>query len=58
MGPHHTIAAVTVPPAGIGLKRTLSSLRSLLHELVHHVQRSNNLDLPCAAAYERQAYDL
>ena len=31
---------------------------ALLHELVHHVQRSNNLDLPCVAAYERQAYDL
>ena len=31
---------------------------ALLHELVHHVQRSNNIDLPCVAAYERQAYDL
>jgi hypothetical protein len=31
---------------------------ALLHELVHHVQKSNNMDLPCVAAYERQAYDL
>ena len=31
---------------------------ALLHELVHHVQRSNNIELPCVAAYERQAYDL
>jgi hypothetical protein len=31
---------------------------TLLHELVHHVQRSNNVELPCVAAYERQAYDL
>jgi cytochrome P450 len=29
MGPPHTIAAVTVPPAGIGLKRIFSSFRSL-----------------------------
>jgi hypothetical protein len=31
---------------------------ALLHELVHHVQRSNNIVLPCTAAYERQAYEL
>lgn len=31
---------------------------TLLHELVHHVQLSNNIVLPCVAAYERQAYDL
>lgn len=31
---------------------------TLLHELVHHVQRSNNIILPCGAAYERQAYEL
>ena len=31
---------------------------TLLHELVHHVQRPNNVELPCVAAYERQAYDL
>lgn len=31
---------------------------ALLHELVHHVQRFNKIDLPCAAAYERPAYDL
>ncbi len=31
---------------------------ALLHELVHHVQKFNNVDLPCMAAYERQAYDL
>jgi Domain of unknown function (DUF6647) len=31
---------------------------ALLHELVHHVQRFNNVDLPCISAYERPAYDL
>jgi uncharacterized protein DUF6647 len=31
---------------------------TLLHELVHHAQRSNSVVLPCTAAYERQAYDL
>ena len=31
---------------------------ALLHELVHHVQNSNTIEFPCAAAYERQAYDL
>jgi hypothetical protein len=31
---------------------------ALLQELVHHVQRVNNIELPCVAAYERQAYDL
>ena len=31
---------------------------ALLHELVHHVQRSNKIEQPCIAAYERQAYDL
>ena len=31
---------------------------ALLHELVHHVQRFNKMELPCIAAYERQAYDL
>lgn len=31
---------------------------ALLHELVHHVQRFNNIELPCIAAHERQAYDL
>lgn len=30
----------------------------LLHELVHHVQRSNNVRVPCPAALERQAYQL
>jgi hypothetical protein len=30
----------------------------LLHELVHHVQRSNNIRVPCPAAVERQAYQL
>lgn len=30
---------------------------ALLHELVHHVQLSNKIVLPCVAAYERQAYD-
>jgi hypothetical protein len=31
---------------------------TLLHELVHHAQRSNDVELPCTAAYERQAYEL
>jgi hypothetical protein len=31
---------------------------ALLHELVHHVQRFNKIELPCLAALERQAYDL
>ncbi len=31
---------------------------TLMHELVHHVQRSNKIVLPCIAAYERQAYEL
>jgi hypothetical protein len=31
---------------------------ALLHELVHHVQRFNKVELPCLAALERQAYDL
>lgn len=31
---------------------------ALLHELVHHVQRANNVEAPCVAAYERQAYEL
>jgi uncharacterized protein DUF6647 len=31
---------------------------ALLHELVHHVQKSNNIEFRCVAAYERQAYDL
>ncbi|WP_349627706.1 MULTISPECIES: DUF6647 family protein [unclassified Bradyrhizobium] len=31
---------------------------TLLHEVVHHVQRANNIVLPCIAAYERQAYEL
>ncbi len=30
----------------------------LLHELVHHVQMSNNVKVSCMAALERQAYDL
>jgi hypothetical protein len=30
----------------------------LLHELVHHVQRSNKVVPPCPAALERQAYEL
>jgi hypothetical protein len=30
----------------------------LLHELVHHVQITNELEVPCLAALERQAYEL
>jgi hypothetical protein len=40
------------------LPSDLRQQSALLHELVHHMQKSNNMDLPCAAAYERQAYDL
>ena len=36
----------------------LRQTSTLLHELVHHAQRSNNVALPCMAAYERQAYEL
>jgi hypothetical protein len=28
-----------------------------LHEVVHNVQRENNVQAPCEAALERQAYD-
>jgi len=44
-----------------GSKHPVSLARqksALLHELVHHVQRSNNMEMPCVAAYEWQAYDL
>jgi hypothetical protein len=40
------------------LPEDLRQKSALLHELVHHVQKSNNIELPCVAAYERQAYDL
>jgi hypothetical protein len=30
----------------------------LLHELVHHLQKSNNIKAPCPAVWERQAYNL
>lgn len=30
----------------------------LLHELVHHVQKFNNVPVPCKAALEQQAYHL
>ena len=33
-------------------------ISQLLHELVHHVQRFNNIKVPCLAAYERQAFIL
>jgi len=36
----------------------LSSRGALLHELVHHLQRTNNVKVRCVHAYERQAYDL
>lgn len=38
--------------------KDLRQKSALLHELVHHVQRFNNMKLPCIAAYERQAYEL
>jgi hypothetical protein len=31
---------------------------TLVHELVHHVQNANHVAAPCAAALERQAYQL
>lgn len=31
---------------------------TLLHELVHHIQESSRVRLPCIAARERLAYDL
>jgi hypothetical protein len=40
------------------LPNDLRQKSALLHELVHHVQRHNGIELPCIAAYERQAYDL
>ena len=30
----------------------------LLHELVHHLQRTNNFKTSCPAVWERQAYEL
>ena len=36
----------------------LRNRSALLHELVHHVQRENDVQAPCTAALERQAYDL
>jgi hypothetical protein len=40
------------------LPNDLRQKSALLHELVHHAQRSNKIEQPCIAAYERQAYDL
>ena len=37
---------------------SLRNKSALLHELVHHLQRENNVEVPCTAALERQAYDL
>ncbi len=53
---NRTERAVYLPRAW--LPDDLRQKSALLHELVHHVQRSNHMDLPCVAAYERQAYDL
>ena len=53
---NRTEGAIYLPQAW--LPDDLRQKSALLHELVHHVQRSNNMDLPCVAAYERQAYDL
>jgi hypothetical protein len=39
-------------------KGDLRAVSVLLHELTHHVQRSNRLSLPCPQAYERQAFEL
>lgn len=30
----------------------------LVHELVHHLQHANKVNVPCPAALERQAYHL
>jgi hypothetical protein len=40
------------------LPNDLRQKSALLHELVHHVQRFNKIELLCIAAYERHAYDL
>ncbi len=53
---NRTEGAVYLPRAW--LPDDLRQKSALLHELVHHVQRSNDMHLPCVAAYERQAYDL
>ena len=37
---------------------SLKNRSALVHELVHHVQRENNVEAPCKAALERQAFDL
>jgi hypothetical protein len=36
----------------------LRNRSALLHELVHHVQRESDVQAPCTAALEHQAYDL
>ncbi|WP_441244578.1 DUF6647 family protein [Tardiphaga sp. 768_D3_N2_1] len=36
----------------------LRNRSALLHELVHHAQHASNVQAPCKAALERQAYDL
>ena len=36
----------------------LSSRGALLHELIHHLQITNNVKVRCVHAHERQAYDL
>jgi hypothetical protein len=53
---NRTEGAIYLPLAW--LPDDLRQKSALLHELVHHVQRSNNMELPCVGAYERQAYDL
>ncbi|MEH2475982.1 hypothetical protein V1281_002845 [Nitrobacteraceae bacterium AZCC 2161] len=40
------------------LSDDLREKSALLHELVRHVQRANNVEAACIAAHERQAYDL
>jgi hypothetical protein len=53
---NRTEGAIYLPRAW--LPDDLRQKSALLHELVHHVQKSSNMELPCVAAYERQAYDL
>jgi len=53
---NHSEGAIYLPQQW--LPNDLRQKSALLHELVHHVQRFNKVELPCIAAYERQAYDL
>jgi hypothetical protein len=54
---YHPTASVVLPTDWTG--HDLGDQSVLLHELVHHVQRTNDVrGVPCELALERQAYDL